>query len=134
MLAYVWRGRATQEQVPHYPQGTIKSAKGIYHLDEQLAFVAVQTNEQRDHAYWSELTLFASEEIRFLSALLLSPRPDYGVLRLYPFRRARDRGAPIHQCSVNQTGGRRLRDFGVAETEQFEHGVGHLRKRMADRG
>jgi hypothetical protein len=70
--------------IGHYPQGTIKSAKGIYHLDEQLAFVAVQTNEQRDHAYWSELTLFAFEEIRFLSALLLSMRPDYGVLRLYP--------------------------------------------------
>jgi hypothetical protein len=70
--------------IGHYRQGTIKSAKGIYHLDEQLAFVAVQTNEQRDHAYWSELTLFAFEEIRFLSALLLSMRPDYGVLRLYP--------------------------------------------------
>jgi hypothetical protein len=55
-------------------------------------------------------------------------------LDAYPFRRTRDRGAPIHQCSMNQTGGRRLRDFGVAETEQFEHGVGHLRKRMADRG
>jgi hypothetical protein len=67
-----------------YPQGTIRSAKGIYHMDEQLAFVAVQTNKQRAHSYWSELTLFAFEEIRFLSAVLLSMRPDYGVLRLYP--------------------------------------------------
>ena len=33
-----------------YPQGTIRSAKGIYHMDEQLAFVAVQTNDNEPTA------------------------------------------------------------------------------------
>jgi len=67
-----------------YPQGQIRSAKGIYHVDNRLAFVAVQTDEQRALKYWSELTFFTFEEIRFLSAVLLSMRPDYGVLRIYP--------------------------------------------------
>jgi hypothetical protein len=67
-----------------YPQGAIREPRGIYHVDEQIAFIAVRTDEQRKHVYWSELTLFALEEIRFLSAILLSMRPDHGVLRLYP--------------------------------------------------
>ena len=67
-----------------YPRGDIQGPKGIYYLDEQLAFIAVRTDEQRAHNYWSEVTLLAFEEIRFLSAILLSMRPDRGVLHIYP--------------------------------------------------
>jgi hypothetical protein len=67
-----------------YPYGQIESAKGTYHVDERLAFIAVRTDEKRALKYWSELTFLTFEEIRFLSALLLSMRPDYGVLRIYP--------------------------------------------------
>jgi hypothetical protein len=67
-----------------YPRGQIRGPKGVYHLDEQLAFIAVRTDEQRAHKYWSEVTLLAFEEIRFLSALLLSMRPDHGILHIYP--------------------------------------------------
>jgi hypothetical protein len=67
-----------------YPRGQIQGSKGVYFLDEQLAFIAVRTDEQRAHKYWSEVTLLAFEEIRFLSALLLSMRPDHGILQIYP--------------------------------------------------
>lgn len=67
-----------------YPRGQLSGPKGVYYLDEQLAFIAVRTDEQRAHKYWSEVTLFAFEEIRFLSALLLSMRPDHGILQIYP--------------------------------------------------
>lgn len=67
-----------------YPRGDIQGPKGTYYLDEQLAFIAVRTDEQRAHNYWSEVTLLAFEEIRFLSAILLSMRPDRGVLHIYP--------------------------------------------------
>jgi hypothetical protein len=49
-----------------------------------LGFIAVPTDERRAHKYWSEVTLLAFEEIRFLSAILLSMRPDHGVLHIYP--------------------------------------------------
>lgn len=67
-----------------YPRGQVHGSKGTYYLDEQLAFIAVRTNEQRALKYWSEVTLLALEEIRLLSAILLSMRPDHGVLHLYP--------------------------------------------------
>jgi hypothetical protein len=67
-----------------YPRGEVHGTKGTYYLDGQLAFIAVRTNEQRTHKYWSEVTLLALEEIRFLSAILLSMRPDRGVLHIYP--------------------------------------------------
>jgi hypothetical protein len=67
-----------------YPRGDIHGPKGTYYLDEQLSFIAVRTDEQRAHKYWSEVTFLAFEEIRFLSAILLSMRPDRGVLHLYP--------------------------------------------------
>lgn len=67
-----------------YPKGQLHGSKGVYHLDGDLGFVAVLTDEHRVHKYWSEVTFLAFEEIRFLSALLLSMRPDNGILRIYP--------------------------------------------------
>jgi hypothetical protein len=67
-----------------YPCGDIRGSKGIYYVDEQLGFIAVPTDERRAHKYWSEVTLLAFEEIRFLSAILLSMRPDHGALHIYP--------------------------------------------------
>lgn len=82
------RGRTCRirllSDVGFYPRGQLQGSKGIYHLDDELGFVAVITDEQRAHKYWSEVTFLAFEEIRFLSALLLSMRPDHGVLRIYP--------------------------------------------------
>jgi hypothetical protein len=67
-----------------YPRGKIHGQRGTYHLDEQLSFIAVRTHEKRAVKYHSDLTLLGFEEIRFLSAILLSIRPDHGVLRIYP--------------------------------------------------
>jgi hypothetical protein len=67
-----------------YPRGLIEGSKGVYYLDEQLAFIAVQTDEQRAHKYWSEVTFLAFEEIKFLAALLFSMRADHGLLNIYP--------------------------------------------------
>lgn len=84
-----------------YPNGEIRGPKGVYYLDEQLGFIAVPTDEQRAHKYWSELTLLAFEEIRFLSAILLSMRPDHGVLNIYPsgahIADAAISGAPLYK-------------------------------------
>ena len=70
--------------VGFYPRGTVNEKDGFYHIDDQIGFIAVHTDEKRTHDYWSELTFFAFEEIRFLSAILLSMRPDHGVLHIYP--------------------------------------------------
>jgi hypothetical protein len=67
-----------------YPLGQIRGLKGAYFSDEKIAFIAVRTDEQRAHKYWSDVTFLAFEEIRFLSALLLSMRPDHGSLQFYP--------------------------------------------------
>jgi len=67
-----------------YPRGRVEGSKGVYQLDDELGFIAVPTEERRAHKYWSEVTFLGFEEIRFLSALLLSMRPDHGVLQIYP--------------------------------------------------
>lgn len=67
-----------------YPCGRIHGKRGTYYLDDKLSFIAVRTLEHRSVKYHSDLTLLGFEEIRFLSAILLSMRPDHGVLRIYP--------------------------------------------------
>jgi hypothetical protein len=67
-----------------YPRGKVHGKRGTYSLGDRVSFVAVRTNESRVVKYHSDLTLLGFEEIRFLSAILLSMRPDYGVLRIYP--------------------------------------------------
>jgi hypothetical protein len=67
-----------------YPRGKVHGKRGTYCLGDRLSFIAVRTHENREVKYHSDLTLLGFEEIRFLSAILLSMRPDHGVLRIYP--------------------------------------------------
>ncbi len=67
-----------------YPRGHIAGKSGTYYLGDQLSFIAVRTHENRAVKHHSDLTLLGLEEIWFLAAILLSMRPDHGVLKLYP--------------------------------------------------
>jgi hypothetical protein len=75
-----------------YPQADVMGARSNLIIRDDIAFSVVQVNSAAEHGlgaeHYSEVEIYALEEVMFFSCLALSLPPDNGMIWTYP--------SPVH--------------------------------------